>query len=59
MSHSKELPHLVNFQRVTVRVKVVGERDPVRVKDLMKQEYIIADSTGISKINCSMGRSCM
>ena len=41
-----ELPtHLVNFQRVNVRVKVVGERDPVKVKDLLKQEYIIADST--------------
>ena len=43
-------PHLVNIQRVSVRLKVAGERDPLKVKDLLKQEYIIADSTGISKI---------
>ena len=45
-----ELSHLANFQKVDVRVKVVGESDPVKVKDLMKQEHIIGDATGISKI---------
>ena len=45
-----ELSHLANFQKVDVRVNVVGESDRVKVKDLMKQEYIIGDATGISKI---------
>lgn len=45
-----ELPQLANFERVSVQVKVVTECDASKVKDLTKQEYIIADATGVTKI---------
>ena len=47
----REIPRLVNYQRVSVKVKVIGEEDATAVKKgLMKQDYIIADRTGSCKI---------
>ena len=46
-----EIPRLVNYQRVSVNVKVIGEEDATAVKKgQMKQDYIIADRTGSCKI---------
>ena len=47
-----EIPRLVNYQRVSVKVKVIGEEDATAVKKgLMKQDYnIIANRTGSCKI---------
>ena len=46
-----ELPRLSNFQKVSVKVKVVSEKEVEIVKGgLRKQEYIIADSSGTSMI---------
>ena len=38
------------IEHVSVQVKVVTECDASKVKDLTKQEYIIADATGVTKI---------
>ena len=47
----QEISKLPNYQRVSVRIKVVAENNPVRVKKgLTKQEYAIADSTACCKI---------
>ena len=48
----RDLPELANFNRVTVQVKIITAFDPTTVKDLTKQEYIIADATASSKIIC-------
>ena len=45
-----ELPCLANFQKVTVKIKVIDVSDAVKIKDLLKQEYMITDSIGTSKI---------
>ena len=43
-----EIPRLVNYRRVSVKVKVIGEEDATAVKKgLIKQDYIIADSCKI------------
>ena len=44
----EELPKLSNYQRVSVRVKVLVQEE--EKKGLLKQEYIIADATGSCKI---------
>ena len=45
-----EVSSLANFQKVTVRVKIVGMSDSEEVKGLVKQEYFIADSSAFCKI---------
>ena len=45
----EELPQLSNFQKVSV-TKVTDVHDVVKVKDLTKQEYSIADATSTSTI---------
>ena len=45
------IPRLVNYQRVSVKVKGIGEEDATVVKKgLIKHDYIIADRTGSCKI---------
>ena len=47
----QEIPKLSNYQRVSVRVKVLAQEEEIEVKKgLLKQEYIIADATGSCKI---------
>ena len=46
-----EITELANYQRISVRIKVVAEEEAITVKKgLVKQEYLIADSTGTTKI---------
>ena len=46
-----KIPRLVNYQRVSVKVKGIGEEDAIVVKKgLIKHDYIIADRTGSCKI---------
>lgn len=46
-----ELRGIANFQRVSVRVKVIVAEEPVTVKNgLVKQEYVVADATGSCKV---------
>ena len=51
----EELPQLSN---VSVKIKVTDVQDVVKVKDLTKQEYSIADATSTSTCNSCMGRQC-
>jgi hypothetical protein len=44
------LPQVANYEHVSVEVKVVTEYDPSKIKDLTKQEYIIAHATAASKL---------
>ena len=46
----EELPQLSNFQNVSVKIKVTDVHNVVKVKDLTKQEYSIADATSTSTI---------
>ena len=47
----QEIPKLSNYQRVSVRVKVLAQEEEIEVKKgLLKQEYMIADATGSCKI---------
>ena len=46
----EELPQLSNFQNVSVKIKVTDVHDVVKVKDLTKQEYSIADATSTPTI---------
>ena len=47
----EEIPRLSNYQRVSVRVKVMAEEEAIEVKKgLVKQEYAIADATASCKI---------
>lgn len=53
-----EIPKLANYQRVTLRVKVLHEGKVQTVKsNLCKQEYIIGDATGSCKI-VTLGDDC-
>lgn len=47
----EEISQIPNYQKVSVRIKVIAENNPVQgKKGLTKQEYIIGDSTGCCKI---------
>lgn len=46
----EQLSRLANCNRITVKVKIVEEFAPVQIKQLTKQEYIIADATASTKI---------
>lgn len=46
-----ELPGILNFQRVSVRVKVIAEEGPLTVnKRLLKQENVVADTSESCKV---------
>lgn len=46
-----QISELVNYQRVSVLIKVVIEEEPVNVKKgLVKQDYVIADATACTKV---------
>lgn len=47
----EEISGLCNYQSVVVRVKVVNEDEAVEVKkDLVKQDYVVADATGACRM---------
>lgn len=46
-----ELQNKINYQRVKVQVKILDEKAVMEVKhDLMKQDYIVGDATGITTL---------
>lgn len=45
-----ELPKIENFQKVVVQVKAIEVKEQVQITEKVKQDVIVANSTGSAKV---------